>query len=348
MWSDQCQTSFDNLRKELSTTPILAHPNFKERFILDTDASQYAIGAVLSQVKDGIERPIAFASRSLSKSERKYCVTRKELLAAVHFIKYFRHYLYGRQFTVRTDHSALKWLINFKDPEGQLARWMDVLSTYDFTIEHRPGRLHKNADGLSRAPCKQCKIDHTMNTCQTVYKLEGDDGLTLERSLKCLQDEDKDVKKVKDWLEQKRQPDKNRVASESVVIKSLCSQWDRLVIENGLLYRKWTDHVTSQNSIQAVVPNSERRKVLKHYHDSRTAGHLGIHKTLARIRQSYYWPGLQSDVHSYIAGCEVCTKRKAATETNKAPMHLVYSGYPMERLATDLDQTWKQKPSLQR
>ena len=89
-------------------------------------------------------------------------------------------------------------MINFKDPEGQLARWMDVLSTYDFTIEHRPGRLHKNADGLSRAPCKQCKIDHTMNTCQTVYKLEGDDGLTLERSLKCLLDEDKDVKKVKD------------------------------------------------------------------------------------------------------------------------------------------------------
>ena len=171
VWSDQCQTSFDNLRKELSTTPVLAHPDFKERFILDTDASQYAIGAVLSQVKNGVERPIAFASRSLSKSERKYCVTRKELLAVVHFIKYFRHYLYGRQFTVRTDHSALKWLINFKDPEGQLARWMDVLSTYDFTIEHRPGRLHKNADVLSRARCKQCKIDHTINTCQTGKKI---------------------------------------------------------------------------------------------------------------------------------------------------------------------------------
>lgn len=71
-------------------------------------------------------------------------------------------------------------------------------------------------------------------------------------------------------------------------------------------------------------------------HDCRTAGHLGIHKTLGRIRQSYYWPGLQRDVHSYISGCEVCTRRKAATQSNKAPMHLVYSGYPLERIATDI------------
>ena len=105
--SDQCQTSFDNLREELSTTPVLAHPDFKERFILDTDASQYAIDAVLSQIKDGLERPIAFASRSLAKSEREYCVARKELLAVEHFIKYFRHYLKGRQLTVQTDHSVL-------------------------------------------------------------------------------------------------------------------------------------------------------------------------------------------------------------------------------------------------
>ena len=95
MGFDECQTSFDNLRKELPTTPVLAHADFKERSILDTDVSQYAIGALLSKRKDGLERPIAIASRSLSKSERKYCVTRKEFLAVVRFIKYFRHYLYG-------------------------------------------------------------------------------------------------------------------------------------------------------------------------------------------------------------------------------------------------------------
>ena len=73
-------------------------------------------------------------------------------MAAVHFVKYFRHYLYGRQFTLLTDHSALRWIMTFKDPEGQLARWMDVLSTYDFAIEHRPGKLHGNVDDLCREP----------------------------------------------------------------------------------------------------------------------------------------------------------------------------------------------------
>ena len=87
--------------------------------------------------------------------------------------------------------------------------------------------------------------------------------------------------------------DNDRVAYEYIVVRSLCSQLDRLVIENGLMFRKWTDHVTSRDILQAVVGNSERRKVLKHYHDSRTAGHIRIHQTLARFRQSYYWPGLK-------------------------------------------------------
>ena len=99
---------------------------------------------------------IAYSSRSLSKAERRYCVTRKELLAVVHFIKYNRHYLYGKRFLLRTDHGALRWLCNFKEPEGQLARWSEVLGTYDFNIQHRPGKRHGNAVALSRLPCLQC------------------------------------------------------------------------------------------------------------------------------------------------------------------------------------------------
>ena len=132
--------AFEKLEQMLTTTPILAHPDFSQPFILDTDASDLAIGSVLSQKIDNKERVLAYASRTLSKAERKYCVTRKELLALVYFVKYFRHYLYGREFTVRTDHGSLRWLMNFKNPEGQVARWLEVLSTYTFTVEHRPGR----------------------------------------------------------------------------------------------------------------------------------------------------------------------------------------------------------------
>ena len=98
-------------------------------FILDCDASHVAIGCALSQVRDGKEVPIAFASYSLIPAQRKYCTTRKELLAVVRFTRLFRHYLLGRRFVVRTDHNSLPWLFSFSYVEGQLARWQEELES---------------------------------------------------------------------------------------------------------------------------------------------------------------------------------------------------------------------------
>ena len=137
------------------TSPLLALPRSNLDFILDTDASGEGLGAVLSQVIDGREH-IAYASRVLTKSERKYCATRWEMLALVWATRHFRPYLYGRRFTLRTDHNSLRWLHNFKEPEGQVARWLELLSEFDYTVIHRPGAQHQNADSLSRKPCSQC------------------------------------------------------------------------------------------------------------------------------------------------------------------------------------------------
>ena len=127
-WSLQCEQAFIELKQHLTSAPILALPDFSQQFILDSDASDVGIGAVLSQKQvDGSEHVIAYASRVLSKPERRYCVTRKELLAAVSFIKHFRPYLLGKPFILRTDHSSLTWLSNFRNPEGQLARWLEAL-----------------------------------------------------------------------------------------------------------------------------------------------------------------------------------------------------------------------------
>ena len=149
LWTKECNDAFETLKEKMVSSPILAHPDFTKPFILDTDASDQAIGAVLSQRIEGKEHVIAYASRTLTKSERRYCVTRKKLLAVINFVKYFRHYLYGRAFTVRTDHGSLRWLMKFKNPEGQIARWLETLSSYEFKIDHRPGRVHRNADGLT-------------------------------------------------------------------------------------------------------------------------------------------------------------------------------------------------------
>ena len=136
-WTSECQAAFNELRQRLVSAPVLTFPDYSKHFVLDTDASYTGIGAVLSQTDDdGLERVIAYASNTLSKAERKYCVTRKELLAVTTFITHFRPYLLGRRFTLRTDHGSLTWLSRFKEPEGQLGRWLGKLQEYDFQICH--------------------------------------------------------------------------------------------------------------------------------------------------------------------------------------------------------------------
>ena len=118
----------------LVSPPMLSVPSTAGIFILDTDASDKAIGAELLQVQDGQERVIAYESFALTPHQRRYCTTRKELLAVVKFTNQFRHYLLGRKFIVRTDHNSLVLLMNFKQTEGQLARWIEELGQLSMTI----------------------------------------------------------------------------------------------------------------------------------------------------------------------------------------------------------------------
>ena len=136
-------------------------------FILDTDASNYAIGAALHQLQNGEEKLLRFASRCMNTAEKNYCTTRKELLAVVNFLDYFKHYLIGDgvKVVVRTDHGSLRWLKNLKNPSGQVARWMEKLSWFNWNIQHRAGRNHGNADALSRGigeghACTSCVHRH--------------------------------------------------------------------------------------------------------------------------------------------------------------------------------------------
>ena len=153
-WSDQCQNAFDTIKQLLTSAPILSFPLLQgQPFLLDCDASNVGIGAVLSQQQNG-KKVISYFSKCLSRSERQYCTTRRELLAVVIAIKHYHHYFIGQNFTVRTDHGSLQWLMRFKNCEGQIARWIETLSAYTFTVQHRAGRIHNNADALSRRPCK--------------------------------------------------------------------------------------------------------------------------------------------------------------------------------------------------
>ena len=199
-WGTDQQMSFELLKAKLSSPPVLSIPTKEGMFILDTDASDHSIGAELLQVQNGVERVIAYGSFSLQPCQRRYCTTRKELLAIVRFTHHFKHYLLGREFIVRTDHSSLIWLTNFKQPQGQLARWIEELSRFSMKIEHRPGKYHSNADALSRLhdyntcpntltdtdlndlPCKGCKYCTKAHYKWKKFEEEIDDTLDLSQS----------------------------------------------------------------------------------------------------------------------------------------------------------------------
>lgn len=142
--------SFDECKNLLINSPILQYPNFDQEFTLTTDASNYALGAVLSQQINNKDMPIAYASRTLNTHEINYSTTEKELLGIVWAVKYFRPYLYGKKFKIKTDHRPLTWLMSLKDPNSKLMRWRIKLDEYDYEIEYKKGTLNSNADALSR------------------------------------------------------------------------------------------------------------------------------------------------------------------------------------------------------
>ncbi|KAL5506277.1 hypothetical protein EMCRGX_G007890 [Ephydatia muelleri] len=150
-WSSGCAEAFEALKRHLCTSPVLKCPNFERPFVLQTDASDWGVGAVLSQKDDDDnEHPVAYFSKKLLPRERRYSTIEKECLAIKLATHAFRVYLLGKPFTVQTDHHALEWLDRLKEDNARLTRWSLALQPYQFKVKYRPGKLNGNADALSR------------------------------------------------------------------------------------------------------------------------------------------------------------------------------------------------------
>ena len=159
--------AFNDLKSALTNAPVLGIFRSEGEIVVDVDTSSTSCGAVCSQYQDNTLRVLEFASRCLSRSERNLCTYRRETLGLIFALRKFRSYLLGKKFLVRVDNLAVKSLLTVKNPTGQLARHLDFLADYDFSLEHRPGKTHQNCDSLSRLrpcregprgdPCRQCK-----------------------------------------------------------------------------------------------------------------------------------------------------------------------------------------------
>lgn len=153
VWAGGQEEAFEQLKKALTTAPVLCKPRFEDDWVLEVDTSDIALGAVLGQQQQGEEvHPVDFWSRQLSKAEKNYSVTDRECLVIVAALKKFRPYMLGRRVSIVGDHTAVKWLMNKPDLAGRHARWQVILSGFDYNITTRPGRHNGNADAMSRIP----------------------------------------------------------------------------------------------------------------------------------------------------------------------------------------------------
>ena len=179
-WDESCQKSFETLKEKLISAPILGFPMDEGVFTLHTDASNTGISGILHQMQNGREVVIAFSSRTLNSAEINYCTTRLELLAIVHHLDVFRSYLLRDKFIVYTDHAALVHWRRFRNPENQMARWLDFMSQFDMDIVARPGKANSNADGLSRKYEDCAQKGHKKCFCERFVKLEYEPPVVLE------------------------------------------------------------------------------------------------------------------------------------------------------------------------
>ncbi|KAJ8348856.1 hypothetical protein SKAU_G00274450 [Synaphobranchus kaupii] len=305
--------AFDQLRAALTEAPVLAYPDTQRPFIVDTDASNTGVGAVLSQEDEDGERVVAYYSRALGKVERNYCVTRRELLAVVRALHHFRPYLQGSHFLLRTDHASLTWLLTFKDPEGQVARWLEQLQGYDFEIRHRAAWERRRFIAPAvRSP--------------GVSLLQPPRGTGPDSTLG----------KVRSWLEVGQRPERSVVSAESPEVKSYYSLYSSLVQRDGLLYRRWQAPGRGSDILQLLVPRALRPDVLRLVHGSVGAGHFGNNKTLHRLRGKFHWPGCRHDVELHVHCCDSCTAQKGPSQRSRAPLQQHLVGAPMERVGVDI------------
>lgn len=346
-WTTACEDAFQTLKRELTSSPILVYPQLEKPFIVDTDASNEGIGAVLSQETKGVEHVVAYFSKSLSKPERNYCTTRKELLAIVKSVEHFHHYLYGRKFLLRTDHASLSWLLNFKSPEGQVARWIQRLQEYDFEIQHRKGASHGNADALSRRPCptdcRHCtRAEDNFECFKPVVRQVASTSDPLlnswnDQNLRQSQLEDSDIKPILEFLESdSARPVWQAISSFSPTTKRYWALWNSLHLQNGVLYRKWESDDGKTSRWQLILPKSRIPEVLRELHNGATGGHFGLMKTLQKVRERFYWDKIRNDVEQWCKSCNQCAARKGPSKRTRGRLQRYNVGAPFERIALDI------------
>jgi transposase InsO family protein len=324
-WGSDQQKAFDELKRRITSEPVLTLPRSNGKFRMEVDASGYAIGGVLQQEQDGKWHPIAFLSRSMTPAEKNYEIYDKELLAIMEGLKTWRQYLLDatEPFEIWTDHENLKY---FREPHrlnARQARWYLRLQDYTFTLRHIPGKTNTKADCLSRM--EGLNIGEEDNKDLTLLEDElfiahmGEEEIIILRNehFEIIGDQDK-VQEIK-----------RTTTRETEVIKGLEKGDGTFWEQDGLVYRKGRIYVPKKISL--------REQIIRENHDSPEAGHPGIYRTMSSIQRTWWWPSMKAEVRKYLRGCLMCQQNKAQRERKAAPLHpLEVPNGPWEEITIDL------------
>lgn len=334
--------AFNKLKLLITSDPILRYPDFSKVFTLTTDASNFALGAVLSQ--EG--RPTCYASRTLNEHECNYSTIEKELLAIVWATKYFRPYLFGRKFIVRTDHKPLQWLHGLKEPNSKLQRWKTKLGEFNFEVEYLAGKENQVADALSRIRINKIEIeDEIRSTDATIHSANEDNSdyisiteypINVYRTQIIIEKANEDEIEIKNVHKRKRYEVKiKEITEESFLemfkkclpskgIVGIMVEDERLFGQIQKCYLKYfaSNKTLKVNKCSKILKDIENKYqiqeiILKTHQEN---NHRGINATYLELSRNYYFPKLKQEICKILNNCSVCNIAKYERNPVKLPI----------------------------
>lgn len=315
-WSNECQNAFDRSKSLLLNHNLLEYYDPDKTIVVATDASPYGVGCVLSHLVNGIEKPVLFASSSLSPAEKNYSQLDREALAIVFALKKFKYYLYGQPFTVFTDNQALRDLLNPKKKtlpvaSARLQRWIIFISSYNCNVKYRPARKMQNADALSRLPLN-------VPTDVDEFKINY---FTSNNEIPV------DMPTIKSETE--------RDSILSQVYSHVISRWPKKIPEDLQSFYQKRNSLSTEDGVlyymnRVVIPNVLRKSVMQGLHEN----HPGIVKSKMICRSYVWWPKIDNDIYEFIQSCLVCQQTQRSS-TPASQSSWSSCTYPFERVHID-------------